>query len=406
MSLWQPTFIGTGDLASLQSQIERNQPWQQQIGPWRQNESDDGSNENAAFDHPRDYIAAPDLAHAVNTALLLGKPLLLTGRPGTGKTLLAERLAWELNLSPVLRFEAQSVSEAQNLFYHYDLVGRLGALQIERLRSGLRLTPEGPSIVGRSAPDDDVDAKKFLSFGPLGKAILLADPGPNSDLWPIAFPDAAQPLTAVASQTPLSARPSVVLIDEIDKASRDFPNDLLNGIDRLSFRIPELGNRLVGRVKDSAAEFRPIVIITSNSERELPEPFLRRCIYFNIPEPDKNTLAAILQRRLFPKSGAGGDVAVPATASVRAALPPLYNELLDFFCEFCLRQQDSLSYRPGTSELLDCARALLADPGVNPQAELKDSKESVKRRLGAIAKAPADQVLFADNLDAWQPAKA
>lgn len=406
MSSWQPTFIGAGDLASLQRQIERNQPWQGTISPWRQNESDDGSRENTALDHPRDYIAAPDLAHAVNTALLLGKSLLLTGRPGTGKTLLAERLAWELNLSPVLRFEAQSVSEAQNLFYSYDLVGRLGALQIERLRApGLRLTPTGSSIVGRSASDDDIDAKKFLSFGPLGKAILLADPGPNSDLWPIAFPDAAQPVT-VPSQAPPSARPSVVLIDEIDKASRDFPNDLLNGIDRLSFRIPELGNRLVGRVKDSSAALRPIVVITSNSERELPEPFLRRCVYFNIPEPDKNALAAILQRRVFPDRTTGSGVPAPATASVRAALPPLYNELLDFFYDFCQRQQDSLGYRPGTSELLDCARALRADTSVAPQAGLRENKEYVRRRLGAIAKAPADQALISDSLNAWQPAKA
>ncbi|HNH34867.1 MAG TPA: MoxR family ATPase [Rhodocyclaceae bacterium] len=261
-------FIGTGRGADLDARLSDINPWGGSLGPWRPGEGRPAVEDETAREHPAGYRAGSDLVDAVNTALILGKPLLVTGNPGTGKTQLAERVAWEFNLGPVLRFEAQSLSEANDLFYRFDLVGHVAASHTAR-----------PAAAG---DPPSADARQFIDFGVLGKAILRTDPGnPNhADLFGLAFPE---PTVA------RNASPSVVLIDEIDKASRDFPNDLLNGIERLEFSLKELRNRPV-RVADDPG-MKPIVVVTSNSERELPAPFLRRCVYCHIPDPGRMILA-------------------------------------------------------------------------------------------------------------------
>jgi MoxR-like ATPase len=190
---------------------------------------------------PSAYLPPPDLVDAVNVALLLGQPLLLTGEPGCGKTQLASHLAWSLGLGDLLKFETKSDSTAESLFYRYDSLRRFEA----------------------SSRGDGGDPARFLTWTALGRAILATLEPDDRLRFRATGDDGAQP------------RRSVVLIDEIDKAPRDFPNDVLNELEHLYFRIPELGDVLV-RADD---RYRPIVVITSNSERDLPEPFLRRCVF-------------------------------------------------------------------------------------------------------------------------------
>jgi hypothetical protein len=147
-------FIGAGTHSDLEPRLAEINPRGGSIGPWYRAEGDVVSDEKAP-NHPAGYIAQHEFVDAVNTALILHKPLLLTGKPGTGKSELAERIAWEFNLGPVLRFEAQSLSEANDLFYRFDLVGQMGAAQL--------------ATVGRlQAPD--TAPERFISFGPLGRA--------------------------------------------------------------------------------------------------------------------------------------------------------------------------------------------------------------------------------------------
>ena len=197
---------------------------------------------------PENYIADDGLVDAVNVALMLRQPLMVTGEPGTGKTMLASSIAWELGLDRPLVFETKSTSTARDLFYTYDTLGRFTAKELS--------TKAG-------APQD------YVTFNALGEAIIRSsDPADLEEILPSAY---SHP----------GPRRSVVLIDEVEKAPRDFPNDILNEIERLYFRIPELGNRRI----DANPGYDPVVVMTNNSEKSLPDAFLRRYIFFNIPFP-------------------------------------------------------------------------------------------------------------------------
>lgn len=371
-------FIGRGTRAELETLIERSEiaPWGGSIGPWQRSEDGDvvpREREAQSLGHPAGYIAHPDLAEAVNTAAILRKPLLLTGKPGTGKSELAERVTWEFNLGPVLRFEAQSLSEANDLFYRFDLVGQMAAAQLAK-------TALERSAINTDQAEVQSRPERFLSFGPLGEAILRSDPLAHQALWPIAFPKQVQ--------GGIEASPSVVLIDEIDKAGRDFPNDLLNGIQRLEFRIRELADRTLRAAEDE--RLRPIVIITSNSERDLPGPFLRRCIYFDIPDPDRDTLQRILLSRVFPERfHAGGGHDNKGTIK----LPDLYEEMLDFFLKYRHDNKDLHAHEPGTSELIDWTRAVQRSPERDEKAGMaaKDNARVILQASSAVAKQRDDR---------------
>lgn len=321
------------------------------------------------LDDPADYDADPGLVDAMNVALLLGRPLLLTGRPGTGKSQFADRAAWEFELAPVLRFEAQSISEAQDLFYRFDMVGRLAAAQ--------------------PGADRSTEPRRFLTLAALGKAVLYSNPE--------LPPGRNAPLLKPPHPAPATGRASVVLIDEIDKASRDFPNDLLNQIEKLAFSAPELEGEQFEAAR--TPDKRPIVIITSNSERELPEPFLRRCIYYNIPDPKEDRLRRIVATRVLnrlPQGIGGGDP---------ASLPKLFHELVGCFVDYRDKAGQRVLFKPGTSELLDLARVVAHDPELRADESLRHDANaaSAKRAVAAVAKGRTDAAEFERHLDNWKP---
>jgi len=238
-----------------------------------------------AFDQFRgtaSYIASEDLRHAVNVAVALERPLLVRGEPGTGKTLLAENIASALSL-PLVRWHVKSTTKAKDGLYIYDTVARL---QDSRFAS----------LDGR----DVRDIAQYIKLGPLGEAL---------------------------------AAPSrvVLLIDEIDKADIEFPNDLLLELDAMRFRIDETGREVV-------ATERPIVVITSNNEKELPDAFLRRCVFHYIQFPSRELMVEI----------------------VRVHHPHITDRVLDNALEvfFGLRATPKLRKKPTTSELIDWICAL------------------------------------------------
>lgn len=338
---------------------------------------------------PHHYIPAPGLVDAVNVALLLGMPLLVTGEPGTGKSELARSISYQLGLDwqDLPTFVAKSTSEARDLFYTYDPIGRLQAAEFLRLT--IRDAPNGAAD---GTLLQSLDARNFIRLAALGQAILAAIDVEQTRF----FCDAG----LVNSGVSAGPRRSVVLIDEIDKAPRDFVNDLLDELENMRFRIPELGNVQTPPLPPA---LRPVVIITSNSERQLPDAFLRRCLYFNIPFPPSRANAPT------PDDGPGyfiEDILIERLAShwrtnataIRSS--SLLNQAIAFF--YHLRGlQPALLKRPSTAELLNWVIALRAiDP--SPDRDLLHHREKVCGTLVAIAKSPPDLDRAVHELMNWQ----
>ena len=261
------------------------------------------------------YVATDDLKMAVNAAIALKRPLLIKGEPGTGKTLLAEQVAESLGL-PLLSWNIKSTTKAQQGLYEYDAVSRLRDSQ---------LGAEGVE-----------DVSNYLKKG---------------KLWE-AFTHEGQ---------------VVLLIDEIDKADIEFPNDLLRELDRMEFFVYETRELI-------KAKHRPIVMITSNNEKELPDAFLRRCFFHYIRFPDKETMEKIV------------DVHYPGIKKT------LLKEALEVFFE--VREVPGLKKKPSTSELLDWLKLLLAEDIPPDALRSKDNKKIIPPLHGALLKNEQDVHLF------------
>lgn len=260
------------------------------------------------------YVATDDLTIAVNAAVTLQRPLLVKGEPGTGKTELARQVAAALG-HPLLEWHVKSTTKAQQGLYEYDAVSRLRDSQLGDARVN--------------------DVRNYIRKGKLWQAFEA--PGRV-----------------------------VLLIDEIDKADIEFPNDLLQELDRMEFHVYETGETV-------KALQRPVVIITSNNEKELPDAFLRRCFFHYIRFPDAETLAAIV-RVHFP------DI---KDRLLTAALTQFYE----------LREVPGLKKKPSTSEVLDWLRLLLAED-LAPEDLRKDAKTALPRLHGALLKNEQDVQLF------------
>ena len=316
------------------------------------------------LDDPARYRPHPDLVAAVNTALLLGMPLLVTGEPGCGKTQLGEAVAHALGLRHE-KFETKSTSQARDVFYAFDVVGRFHARD-----------------TGAAA-----DPRSYIEYMALGRAILLAYPRAEiADLVPRGFDHPGLPSR------------SVVVIDEVDKASRDFPNDILNEIDRMYFRVPELlplGIRGTPGADDPSrlisGHLRPIVIFTSNSEKKLPDAFLRRCIFFHVPEPGRDELAEIVAARLDDKE----------FSAFIAPGRPFVAEAVDFFV-FLRDPRRALAKKPGVAELLNWLQALIGN-GADATRALAEQEPVVLDTLSALFKTSEDLARARPDPDGRSP---
>jgi MoxR-like ATPase len=270
------------------------------------------------FEGSNDYVATPDLMLAVNAAITLQRPLLVKGEPGTGKTMLAETVAEALGL-PLLQWHIKSTTKAQQGLYEYDAVSRLRDSQL-----------------GGEHGNRVHDISNYIVKGVLWQAF--------------------------SAETP-----TVLLIDEVDKADIEFPNDLLRELDRMEFYVYETRELVKAR-------HRPIVFITSNNEKELPDAFLRRCFFHYIKFPDKETMQSII------------DVHFPGLKKI------LIREALEVF--FDLREIPGLKKKPSTSELLDWLKLLVAED-IPPEAlRAKDQKAAIPPLHGALLKNEQDVHLF------------
>jgi MoxR-like ATPase len=320
------------------------------------------------------YIADEGLEDAVNLAIALGRPLLLQGDPGTGKTRLAHAVAYALGL-PLEEAYIKSTSRAQDLLYSYDAVQRLYDVQIPQIppppgtqTARVSAAGTGPHLTGHPAPsaNDSGDALGELPSGGMGQAASDWTTSNSSDTERYVR---LGPLGRAIRRAAEHEWRSVVLIDEVDKADIDFPNDLLHELDELAFDIPEVPG-LGYAVPEDKPELRPVVIVTNNEEKTLPSAFLRRCVFHYIEFPeDPGEIAAILALH-----GIDNEV--------------LCEEAVDVLLD--MRKLD-LSKKPGLSELLDWAGYLHAVKV--PVEELASVPY-----LGALIKQRSDEVRVREQL--------
>ena len=266
------------------------------------------------FNGTKNYIATEDLTVAINAAVTLERPLLIKGEPGTGKTELAKQVALGLDLD-MLEWNIKSTTKAQQGLYEYDAVSRLRDSQL-----------------------GDQRVNEISNYIRKGK------------LW----------------ESFESNKKVVLLIDEIDKADIEFPNDLLQELDKMSFYVYETG-------KTIAAKHRPVVIITSNNEKELPDAFLRRCFFHYIKFPDQETLQKI----------------------VKVHYPKIKDDLLSTALSqfFEIREQTGLKKKPSTSEVLDWLKLLLSED-LKPEDLRRETSSALPKLHGALLKNEQDVQLF------------
>ena len=271
------------------------------------------------FQGSDNYVTTPDLKLAVNAAITLKRPLLVKGEPGTGKTMLAEELAKTLGI-PLLQWHIKSTTKAQQGLYEYDAVSRLRDSQMADLDGGERVKNIDNDII-------------------------------KGGLW--------QAFTA--------EEPVALLIDEIDKADIEFPNDLLRELDRMEFYCYETRQLI-------KAKNRPLVFITSNNEKELPDAFLRRCFFHYIKFPDADTMRQI----------------------VAVHFPTLKQDLLQAAMKtfFDIRNLPGLKKKPSTSELLDWLKLLVAEDIPLEALQTQDEKVAIPPLVGALLKNEQDVTLF------------
>ncbi len=263
------------------------------------------------FEGTDTYVATEDLQMAVNAAVTLQRPLLIKGEPGTGKTLLAEEVAAALG-KPLIQWHIKSTTKAQQGLYDYDAVSRLRDSQLG---------------------DEKVNnIKNYIKKGKMWEAF-------ESD------------------------EQIILLIDEVDKADIEFPNDLLVELDKMEFFVYETGETI-------RAQYRPIIIITSNNEKELPDAFLRRCFFHFIQFPDRETMLKIV------------DVHYPDIQK------KLVNEALEVFFE--IRSIPGLKKKPSTSELIDWLKLLMADDISDEVLKSRDSSKAIPKLYGALLKNEQD----------------
>ncbi len=267
------------------------------------------------FDGTADYVATDDLKIAVNAAIALERPLLVKGEPGTGKSVLAREVAGSLK-APLVEWHVKSTTKAHQGLYEYDAVARLRDSQLGDPRVS--------------------DIRNYIRKGKLWEAF-------DSDVRP------------------------VLLIDEIDKADIEFPNDLLLELDRMEFYVYETGETVKARA-------RPIILITSNNEKELPDAFLRRCFFHYIKFPDAEIMNRIVDVH-FPK-----------------IKQRLVHEALSLFYQ--LREVPGLKKKPSTSELLDWLKLLLADDVAVETLRERDPRKVIPPLAGALVKNEQDTHLL------------
>jgi len=300
-----------------------------------------------------DYDLNDDIRAAVDVALGLGRPLLVIGEPGVGKTSLGYAIARRLALDRCYLFVTKSTSEARDLFYRYDALRRFRDAQTAR------------------PGDEPTDEGDYLAYQALGAAILDAHaPADIAHLRIGRSHGWAPPAIAVKS---------LVVIDEIDKASRGFANDILVEIEKLQFDVPELtagqgGARVVPRTPEISGARKPIVVITSNAERPLPDAFLRRCVFLEVTFPDSDRLMRILHLVLSRRLGATwGDGGGSATVAELVAKVEAFRKLPD------------IAKKPGLAEVINAA-IVLTTPR-NPT----DTRDGWSMAIFALAKLRDDR---------------